>query len=307
MIKIMEEQPSADQHSDDPSSDDPETILDKEESTEDEEIGQDLEQEVTSDSDLVLEIPAEEEEKEGEEKESGLLLEGTIEQAPEGNLVQDVNTEPELIEGAVTSDDFQQELLDFADFDDLAEMSEEDLREMQEAIAENLEQEPLAVEPEFHPEIDADLEQKMQAELAQKQKQKGKPTITKDQLIEYLGERRTKIVYHALWWLAFESEDHEASKQIIYDALKEVTSKDPVEPLEEHKFYFGLGFILRLKLLDQKIIQFKQGKLKLTVAIPMFQDMLRIIGDPISERPILSSKEKNKMYTDFLSDDFLDI
>lgn len=291
----MEEQNSADPPSEEPPSDEPEPIQVAEESPNNEEIEQDTEQETRSIPDSESEIKSDQE--------------------PEQTLEEDIPSDSDPVaepgsesqEGEVSEDDFQQELLDFADLDDLAEISEEDLLEMQEAIAENLEQETIEEEPEFRPEINAELEQRMQAELAQKQQRKGKALVTKDQLVEYLAARRTKIVYHALFWLAFESEDHEASKQIIYDALKDVTSKDPVESLEEHKFYFGLGFILRLKLLDQKIVQFKAGKLKLTIAIPMFQDMLRIIGDPISERPILTSKEKNKMYTDFLSDDFLDI
>jgi hypothetical protein len=300
----MEEQNSADPPSEEPSSDEPEPIQDAEESSNNEEIEPDIEQESISIPDPESETKSDQEPDQNLEEVLAPESDLAVEPGSEG---QEGNADPELGEGEVSEDDFQQELLDFADLDDFAEMSEEDLREMQEAIAENLEQEPLVEEPEFRPEIDAELEQRMQAELAQKQKRKGKALVTKDQLVEYLAARRTKIVYHALFWLAFESEDHEASKQIIYDALKNVTSKDPVESLEEHKFYFGLGFILRLKLLDQKIVQFKAGKLKLTIAIPMFQDMLRIIGDPISERPILTSKEKNKMYTDFLSDDFLDI
>jgi len=300
----MEEQNSADHPSDEPYSDEPEPIQDAEESPNIEDVEQDTEQETRtipdSESDIKSDQEPEQTLEEDLSSESDLVVEPGLEN-------QEGNATPDPVEGEISEDDFQQELLDFADLDDLAEMSEEDLREMQEAIAENLEQEPLVEEPEFRPEINAELEQKMQAELAQKQQRKGKALVTKDQLVEYLAVRRTKIVYHALFWLAFESEDHEASKQILYDALKDVTSKDPVESLEEHKFYFGLGFILRLKLLDQKIVKFKAGKLKLTIAIPMFQDMLRIIGDPISERPILTSKEKNKMYTDFLSDDFLDI
>ncbi|MHA1746795.1 MAG: hypothetical protein ACTSWW_12405 [Promethearchaeota archaeon] len=300
----MEEQNSADSPSDEPSSDEPEPIQDAEESPNIEDVEQDTEQETRTIPDSESNIKSDQEPEQTLEEdlssESDLVVEPGLEN-------QEGNATPDPVEGEISEDDFQQELLDFADLDDLAEMSEEDLREMQEAIAENLEQEPLVEEPEFRPEINAELEQKMQAELAQKQQRKGKALVTKDQLVEYLAVRRTKIVYHALFWLAFESEDHEASKQILYDALKDVTSKDPVESLEEHKFYFGLGFILRLKLLDQKIVKFKAGKLKLTIAIPMFQDMLRIIGDPISERPILTSKEKNKMYTDFLSDDFLDI
>ena len=218
------------------------------------------------------------------------------------------------------SEDLQKELLEFADLDGLDGLSEEDLKDMEEAIAENVldlesitpedtaSEEVLEVEKEeFKPEIGDDLEAKMQDELAKKRKAQGIKTISKEDFIQYLSERKTKIVYHTLWYLTFDNEDHEASKAILYDALKDVTSKNPVEPLEEHKFYFGLGFILRLKLFDQKVVQFKGGKLKVMINIENLKDILNIVGDPISERPILTSNEKETMFSDFLKDDFLDI
>ncbi|WP_371805740.1 hypothetical protein [Candidatus Lokiarchaeum ossiferum] len=223
-------------------------------------------------------------------------------------------------EGDDDSEDLQKKLLEFADLEGLDDLSEEDLRDMEEAIAENvqeseslspddtLSEEELEIEKEeFKPEIGDDLEAKMEEELAKKRKAQGIKTITKEDFIQYLSERKTKIVYHALWYLTFDNEDHEASKAIIYDALKEVTSKNPVEPLEEHKFYFGLGFILRLKLYDQKVVQFKGGKLKVMINIENLKEILNVVGDPISERPILTSNEKEAMFSDFLKDDFLDI
>jgi hypothetical protein len=102
-------------------------------------------------------------------------------------------------------------------------------------------------------------------------------------------------------------EDHIASKDMLYEALKDITSKNPVEPIEEHKFYFGLGFLLRLQLFDQKIVHFKDGKLKIMVNPTVLHEILSTIGDPISERPILSTQEKSKMFSDFLKDDFLDV
>ena len=226
------------------------------------------------------------------------------------------NITPESIqpEGILSDDELmEQELLEFADFDSLDDLSEDDLADMQQAISENLlaedGQEIAEPEkPEFKPEIDEELEAKMQAELELKKVSRGIKEVSREDLIEYLGERRTKIVYHALWHLAFNvGEDFILSKQMLYEALKEVTSKNPVEPLEEHKFYFGLGFILRLKLGLEKIIKFKAGKLQIAINPKVLQEILLLIGDPISERPILTTKEKNKMFEDFLGDDFLDI
>ena len=57
----------------------------------------------------------------------------------------------------------------------------------------------------------------------------------------------------------------------------------------------------------KKVIKFKAGKLQIAVNPKVLQDILLLIGDPISERPILTTKEKNKMFEDFLGDDFLDI
>ena len=224
-----------------------------------------------------------------------------------------ISTPESLPPEEVLSDNglMEQELLEFADFDSLEDLSEDDLADMMEAIEENKDQQIEIAEqekPEFKPEIDAELEAKMQAELELKKQSRGIKETTREDLIEYLSERRAKIVYHALWHLIFNtSDEYILSKQMLYEALKEVTSKNPVEPLEEHKFYFGLGFILRLKLGIEKIIKFKAGKLQIAVNPKVLQEILLLIGDPISERPILTTKEKNKMFEDFLGDDFLDI
>ncbi len=250
-----------------------------------------------------------------------------IEDQPEISENSPNDTSESLRQEESLSDEelMEQELLEFADFDSLGDLSEDDLADMQEAISENIiaedqqltELDNQAIDgqeiteqekPEFKPEIDEELEAKMQAELELKKKSRGIKETTREDLIEYLGERRTKIVYHALWHLAFNVDDeYILSKQMLYEALKEVTSKNPVEPLEEHKFYFGLGFVLRLKLGLEKIIKFKAGKLQIAINPKVLQEILLLIGDPISERPILTTKEKNKMFEDFLGDDFLDI
>ncbi|MCF2139856.1 MAG: hypothetical protein K9W44_07370 [Candidatus Lokiarchaeota archaeon] len=219
----------------------------------------------------------------------------------------------------LTNKNLKEELLNFSELEQ-DEFTEQDLEDMEAAIAENLmdiediesefeeETEPLENNQiEFQPEIDADLEARMEEEIQKKRKEMGIKTVSKEQFINNLSKRRNKIIYHALWHLVFNIEDHQASKQTLYEALKEVTSKNPVEPIEEHKFYFGLGFILRLQLYDEKVVQFKDGKLVLAINPDHMKEILNIVGDPISERPILTKSEKTKMFQDFLKDDFLDI
>ncbi len=225
----------------------------------------------------------------------------------------------------------KQELLEFAEMDEFADLSEDDLLDIQEALEENKaeiesETEPFETIPEEIIEvpesfeepvqeepldtlssIDSDLESKMEQELAIKRRKDAASQLSRDDFIAYLGQKRTKIMYHALWYLVFNIDDNQGSKQMLYDQLKEVTSKDPVEPLAEHKFYFGLGFILRLKYDNQKIVRFSAGKLKIVGNIKVLKDILQIVGDPISERPILTKKEQNQMFQDFLKDDFEDI
>lgn len=243
--------------------------------------------------------------------------------SPEKTAIKEVD-DGRKKETVINEDEIRSELLEFSEIDE-DEFTDQDLADIEEAIAENLtedesiseiaespNQENLDLENEvspepFEPEIDEDLEARMQEEIQRKKKELGIKTVSKDKFIEYLSSRRNKIVYHALWHLVFNVEDHQASKQALYDALKEVTSKNPVEPIEEHKFYFGLGFILRLQLYDEKVVQFKNGKLTIAVDAEHLKEIMSMVGDPISDRPILTKTEKKKMFTDFLNDDFLDI
>lgn len=256
-----------------------------------------------------------------------------VSDSPSSEMSADsLKSKEENDEEELDADDIKNELLAFSELDGDV-FTDQDFLDMEEAISENLadeedllddseeiegepseegknfkEGESLTIEAEpFTPEIDDDLEVKMQAEIQKKKKEQGIKTVSKEKFIKNLSNRRNKIVYHALWHLTFNIEDHEATKQTLYEALKGVTSKNPVEPLEEHKFYFGLGFILRLKLYDEKVVKFTKGKLKLMVNPEHLQEILSMIGDPISDRPILTKTEKKQMFQDFLQDDFLDI
>lgn len=216
-------------------------------------------------------------------------------------------------------DDVKKELLEFAGIDSGSQVKDDDLEEelrenLGAEVKDEVENSEEGAENEvegkdrqnvpFNPEIDAELEAKLEEEL-RKKKKKQKKEMTESDLIEYLSARRNKIQYHALWHLVFNVEDHAATKKGLYDALKEVTSKDPVEPIDEHKFYFGLGFILRLELNGKKIVKFKDGKLAIDVNVEKLKKILEIVGDPISERPIITEKEKKEMFEEFLKDDFL--
>ena len=89
---------------------------------------------------------------------------------------------------------------------------------------------------------------------------------------------------------------------------KEDTSKSAIDPIHEHQFYFGLGYILRLTLNNKKIIRFMSGgKFKVNVNIKSLQELLTEAGEPISTRPIIKEEEKKQMFQDFLKDDFSDI
>ena len=286
--------------------------------------------------DTIMEDSAEEESPEDDTLVEESLEEETLVDESIQEVSQKENTDSSAIETPIsessdgemvpmTESDVKNELLDFSELD-LDNFTDQDLLDMEEAISENMLDEEDFVEgemgaiaeepePEFQPDIDEDLEAKMQAEIQKKKKEQGIKTVTKETFIQNLSNRRNKIIYHALWHLVFNIEDHEATKQTLYEALKGVTSKNPVEPLDEHKFYFGLGFILRMQLYDEKVVQFKQGKLKIMVNCDHLQELLNMVGDPISDllkntttRNLTTPKmEKKNMFSDFLNDDFLDI
>ena len=126
--------------------------------------------------------------------------------------------------------------------------------------------------------------------------------------MDYIKDKRDKIWYHALYYLLFNTEDFTASKELLYEMLKEVTSKSPIDPIPEHQFYFGLGYLLKLSLNDKKIIRYyKGGRFKINTSIEELQGIFTEAGEPISTRPIIKEEERKKMYKDFLKDNFDDI
>jgi len=199
------------------------------------------------------------------------------------------------------------------DFSDLGEIDFDELLEMQKAIESVKQEESMASSQEEGEvpqlqEVHDDLAERIQQELLKKKEDEEEKVITPERFLEYVKSKRDKIWYHALWYLVFEVDDHIASKTLLFDVLKEVTSKSPIDPIPEHQFYFGLGYILRLNMNNKQIIRYMSGgKFKINVNIDSLKSILEDAGEPISTRPVIEEEEKKKMYSNFLKDDFLDI
>ena len=197
------------------------------------------------------------------------------------------------------------------DFSDLEEIDLDELKEMQEAI-EEVKQETRSDEEATPTKsvggISSELEERIKQELLERKKVNVKEIITPEKFLNYIKDRKDKIWYHALYYILFNTEDYIASKELLYEMLKEVTSKSPIDPIPEHQFYFGLGNLLKLRLNDKKIIRYlKGGKFKINVGVKELQDIFTQSGEPISNRPIIKEEEKKKMFRDFLEEDFEDI
>ncbi len=199
-----------------------------------------------------------------------------------------------------------------SDFSDIEGIDFEELQEMQKAI-ESVKQEEIQETGANLNQmggtdlISSDLEERIKQELLERKQETKKKVITPELFIERTKDKLDKIWYHALCYLVYEAEDHIASKTLLYEMLKEVTSKSPIDPIPENQFYFGLGYILRLSLNEKQVVKYiKGGKFKVNVAEKGIKDILDELGEPISRRPILTDEEKKKMYEEFLNDDFFD-
>ena len=199
-----------------------------------------------------------------------------------------------------------------SDFSDIEGIDFEELQEMQKAIESVKQEEIQEAGAEINQIggidlISSDLEERIKQELLERKQEAKIEVITPEIFIERAKDRRDKIWYHALCYLVYEAEDHIASKTLLYEMLKEVTSKSPIDPIPENQFYFGLGYILRLSLNEKQVVKYiKGGKFKVNIAEKGIKDILDELGEPISRRPILTDEEKKKMYEEFLNDDFFD-
>jgi len=199
------------------------------------------------------------------------------------------------------------------DFSDIDEIDFDELKEMQEAI-ESVKQDEIQDISEVEAKVKStqavskELEDRIKEELLKRKEVEEKEVITPEKFLEYIKNKRDKIWYHALYYLTFEVEDHTASKALLYDVLKEKTSKSPVDPIPEHQFYFGLGYLLRLTLNEKQVVRFlRDGKFKINVNVDSLKNLFQEAGEPISTKPIIKEEEKQKMFKDFLKEDFSDI
>jgi hypothetical protein len=237
--------------------------------------------------------------KEGEEAPKDTLISEKI--SFEGEIVDDFKEQKEVKDAMIS------------DFSDMDEIDFDELREMQEAI-ETVKFEEIKDMPEQEykaqatQEVSEELEERIKQELLKRKELEKKEIITPEKFLNYVRSRRDKIWYHSLYYLVFNVEDHIASKVLLYDVLKEITSKSPIDPIPEHQFYFGLGYLLRLTLNDKQVVRFlRDGKFKINVNMELLKEILEDAGEPISTRPIIKEEEKKKMFKDFLDEDFLDI
>jgi len=241
------------------------------------------------------------------------------------DAISKVKEDEELTEAEVVNERLSGEEINFemseekeireamiTDFSDIDEIDFDELRDMQDAMS-SVKQEELQGIPdgvsESQPtqEISKELEDRIKQELL-KRKEVKEEAITPEKFLDYIKNKREKIWYHALYYIVFNVEDHIASKSLLYDVLKEVTSKSPIDPIPEHQFYFGLGYILRLNFNNKKVVRFlKDRKFKINVNINNLKELLEVAGEPVSTRPVIKEEEKKKMYKNFLNEDFMDI
>jgi hypothetical protein len=198
------------------------------------------------------------------------------------------------------------------DFSDIDNIDFDELQEMQKAIEtvkqeENQTTENITSQYPTSSVESLELEERIKQELLERKQKIKKEIITPEKFLERTKNKRDKIWYHSLHYLVYQAEDNIASKGLLYEMLKEVTSKSPIDPIPENQFYFGLGYILRLTLNDKQVVKYlKGGKFKINVGIKGISDILDEVGEPISTRPVLKEEEKRKMYKEFLTDDFFD-
>lgn len=234
------------------------------------------------------------------------------EELPEDEIFgEQISAEEEIVDELKKEKELKEVMI--SDFSDMDEIDFDELREMQEAI-ETVKHEEIEISPEQEVEIQStqevskELEDRIKQELLKRKELEVEEVITPEKFLDYVRNKRDKIWYHALYYLVFNVEDHIASKPLLYDVLKEVTSKSPIDPIPENQFYFGLGYILRLTLNNKQVVRFlRDGKFKINVNVDNLKEILEEAGEPISTRPVIKEEDKKRMFKDFLDEEFLDI
>ncbi|MFX0101546.1 MAG: hypothetical protein ACFFCS_18365 [Candidatus Hodarchaeota archaeon] len=188
---------------------------------------------------------------------------------------------------------------------------EEIMDAMQEVEEENdalVEQAKAAIESGMSledMEISDELAQKIQEQMEKKEAEADKFFVTEDDFIEKNQNALSKIWYHALYHIVFKTEDGKATKRGLYESLKDVVSKSPIDPMPEHMFQFGLSALVKVMLYDKPVCTFEGGDFLLQVDKKKMQELMVKIGRPLSRRPVITKKEEKKMFTDFFDGDEL--
>ncbi|MFW9947205.1 MAG: hypothetical protein ACFFDX_10295 [Candidatus Odinarchaeota archaeon] len=236
-----------------------------------------------------------------------------LEKVTDLNIPDELKNSELKTEGTQLDEYLAQKEAMILDFSDLEEIEFEELKDMQDAI-DSVKKEQFEgsseefVQTQSTQAISSELEEKIKQELLERKVEKEKEIVTPEKFLEYIKEKRDKIWYHVLYYLVYQAEDHIASKELLYDMLKENTSKSSIDPIPEHQFYFGLGYILRLTLNEKQVVRFKSGgKFKINIGVEILKELLKQSGEPIITKPVLKEEEKKKMFTDFLKEDFKDI
>lgn len=270
-------------------------------------------EEIEEMKEAIFEVQQSEEMKEETINEVQQIEEASVQETlvQEASIHEALVEENEIIEEPILDNSDQKESM-MIDFSDLGKTDLNELIEMKQAT-ETVRHEDLSSKSEKSKTnqtagISDELEKRIQEELHKKKKKEKKQIITQEDFIKFTEKRRDKIWYHALNYLTFKVEDHTSSKYLLYDVLKEDTSKSPIDPIPEHQFYFGLGFLLRLSIDNTQIVRYLSGgKFKINFDIEIIKKILEEAGPPIITKPVIEDDVKKNYFKDFLKDDFTDI
>jgi hypothetical protein len=154
-------------------------------------------------------------------------------------------------------------------------------------------------------DLSSDVADKIQKQLEERSLAEEVVFVTEEDFIQHARNSLSKTWYHCIYFLAFKSESGTATKKVMYDALKEILSKSPVDPVPEHMFNFGLSALVKVMLYDKPVVSFKKGEFALETNRKKLQELLLTAGRPMSRRPVVTRKEEKKMISDFFDTDKL--
>ncbi|MHA1680521.1 MAG: hypothetical protein ACTSUE_05895 [Promethearchaeota archaeon] len=241
---------------------------------------------------------------EGDEMEEGTNHTGGEDaNIDDGNANPDAEAMPGSIEEVIHDGEEDESIFDsegdleeiFSAMSDVKKDEEKILKSALEAIESGE-----AVMEEQLGNMSAELAEKIQSELKAREAEDEENFVTEEEFINQHKDDLEKIWYHCLFFLAFKSEDGKATKHGLYESLKDVVSKSPIDPLPEHMFNFGLSSLIKIQLYEKPIVSFDSSGFSLQIDKKMLQDLLLKIGRPLSRRPVITQEEEKKMFQDFL-------